>query len=67
MLSESVSFIDAVASTMRAMLYAAGAAPLILAVAVDERFTELPPKSRRKKSGRLICCFTEMEFEPPGP
>ena len=67
LLSESVLFIDCVASTTIATLNGPANAPLMAAVAVDVSVTELLPNSRAKISGNVICWLTTMAFELEGP
>ena len=62
LLSLSVSFIDAVASTIIATLYWATAAPLIEAVALAVSCTDGKPNSLRKYVGTLTCCLTWTAF-----
>jgi hypothetical protein len=60
LLPESVSFIDAVLSTMMATLYGVVAAPAIAAVAVAVSETWLVPKNLAKVIGTTPVCDTWM-------
>jgi hypothetical protein len=61
-LALSVSFIEAVVSTMIATLYGGVAPPLMAAVAVAVSGIERMPSSSAKYGLMLTCCFTAIAF-----